>query len=86
MDFRMGIPYRIRRLVGPWINRLAKSIGQPSYHVRHTEYAGTVQCRMKDLEAKLQEDGLSCTIQSIPSDANGNEVQWELDVPLISAD
>ena len=57
----LRIPYRIRRTVGPWIDRFARALGQPSYHVQRTEYAGTVHCPMKDLEAKLREDGFSWT-------------------------
>lgn len=60
-DVHSSLPYRIRQKIGPWINRLAKSVGQPEYHVRDTEYAGTVECHMKELETKLREDGFSWT-------------------------
>ena len=58
-NFHPRIPYRIRHRVGPWIDRLTKSLGQPSVHVRRTEYAGTVDCSRRDLEATLQEAGFS---------------------------
>lgn len=58
-DRRPGVPYRIRQAVGPWINRLARLFGQPDYHVRPTEYAGTVRCSLSELEATLQDAGFS---------------------------
>ena len=58
-DARLRIPYRIRQRVGPWVNRLTRSLGQPSFRVRRTEYAGTVDCSTEELEATLQEEGFS---------------------------
>lgn len=59
LGFQPGVPYRVRRVLGPWINRLATCLGQPSCSVRPAEYAGTVDCPITDLEAKLQADGFS---------------------------
>lgn len=59
MDFQLRVPYRIRHTIGPWIDRLADRLGQPDYHVRPTEYAGTARCSMNDLEKMLREDGFS---------------------------
>lgn len=59
MDFQLRIPYRLRHTIGPWIDRLADRLGQPSYHVRPTEYAGTAHCSLSDLEATLRVDGFS---------------------------
>ena len=59
MDFQLRVPYRLRHTIGPWINGLAERLGQPTYHVQPTEYAGTAHCSMNDLEALLQDDGFS---------------------------
>lgn len=59
LGLRAGLPYRVRHAVGPWIDRLAELLGRPDYHVRPAEYAGTADCSMRDLEAKLQADGFS---------------------------
>ena len=58
-DFHPGIPYRIRQMVGPWINRISKVFGPKSYHVRPTEYVGTVDLPIDDLEATLRDDGFT---------------------------
>ena len=58
-EVRPHVPYRIRQRAGPWIDRLTRSLGQPSFRVRRTEYAGTVDCSRQDLEARLQKDGFS---------------------------
>lgn len=59
MDFQLQVPYRIRHTIGPWINGLADWLGQPNYHVQPTEYAGTAQCSLGDLETMLRADGFS---------------------------
>lgn len=58
-DLPLRVPYRIRHTIGPWINWLAEWLGQPNYHVQPTEYAGTAQCSLRDLEATLRADGFS---------------------------
>ena len=58
-NFHPRIPYQIRQQAGPWIERLTRSLGQPSFRVRRTEYAGTVDCSREDLEATLQREGFS---------------------------
>lgn len=56
-EFQRRLTHRIRRAVGPTIDRLAHAVGQPITHVRKSEYAGTVHCRIDDLEANLSAAG-----------------------------
>ena len=56
-EFQRRLTHRIRRAVGPWIDRAARRLGQPITHVYATEYAGTVNCRIDDLEARLSDAG-----------------------------
>lgn len=56
-DFQRRLTHRVRRAVGPWIDRVAREFGQPVTQVREREYAGTARCRIDDLEAKLSETG-----------------------------
>ena len=55
--FQRRLTHRVRRAVGPWIDRVARAIGQPVTHIRASEYAGTAHCRIDDLEARLSQAG-----------------------------
>ena len=79
------IPYRIRQRVGPGIDRLTRSLGQPSFRVRRTEYAGTVDCSTEDLEVILQEEGFSWAPFSLYHRTSTGMVGWELGVLLLTA-
>lgn len=57
--YRQDLLYRVRQTVGPWIDRLARRLGQPQYQIRSTEYVGTVYCSIEDLEAKLRTTGFT---------------------------
>ncbi len=37
------LPYRVRQRFSPWITRFARTLGQPEYRLRDTEYVGTVK-------------------------------------------
>lgn len=56
-DFQRRLTHRIRRSVGPWIDRVARLVGQPVIHIRASEYGGTVHRRIDDLEAHLSRAG-----------------------------
>lgn len=56
-DFQRRLTHRIRRAVGPWIDRIAREFGQPVTHIRREEYAGTVRCRIDELESRLADAG-----------------------------
>lgn len=51
------VPYRVRHRVGPWITRLARTLGQPEYRLRETEYVGTVQQPLDEFTEALREHG-----------------------------
>lgn len=51
------LPYRLRQWVGPWVTRLARTLGQPEYHLRDTEYVGTVERPLDEFTATLREHG-----------------------------
>ncbi|WP_225334346.1 hypothetical protein [Halomicrobium urmianum] len=57
IDVQRRITHRVRSAVGPWIDRAARAVGQPVTHIRASEYAGTVRCRIDDLEAELSAAG-----------------------------
>lgn len=59
VTLRLSIPRRIRQAVGPWLNRLARMLGQPDYCIRRTEYVGTVHVPIENLEAHLQAGGFT---------------------------
>ena len=50
---------RIRDRVGPSIDRLARRVGQPEYHVHDEGYAGTVSVPLADLESRLSDAGFA---------------------------
>jgi hypothetical protein len=56
---RLSVPRRVRQRLGPWIDRLARRVGQPEYHVRDEGYAGTVSVPVADLESRLADAGFS---------------------------
>ena len=56
-EFQRRLTHRVRRAVGPWIDSIARDVGKPVIHIRSQEYAGTVHCRIDDLEAKLSDAG-----------------------------
>lgn len=54
---RVRVPRRIRHRIGPWIDRFARRIGQPEYHVHPAGYVGTVRLPIADVEATLRDGG-----------------------------
>ena len=51
------VPYRVRQLFGPVITRLGRTLGQPQYRLRDTEYVGTIQRPLGEFTETLQEHG-----------------------------
>ena len=51
------VPYRVRQSLGPWITRLAQTLGQPEYRLRKTEYVGTVEQPLDEFTETLQDHG-----------------------------
>lgn len=56
---RTRVPRRVRHRIGPLIDRLARRIGQPEYHVHPEGYVGTARLPIADLEAKLRNGGFA---------------------------
>lgn len=56
---RPSVLRRIRHRIGPAIDRLARRVGQPEYHVRDEGYAGTVGVPLADLESRLSDAGFT---------------------------
>lgn len=54
---RSTVPHRIRRRIGPTIDRLARRVGQPEYRVWPAGYVGTVSMPRPELEAMLHDLG-----------------------------
>ena len=52
-----AVPYRVRQRLAPWITRLARTLGQPEYRLRDTEYVGTIQQPLDEFTEALQEHG-----------------------------
>lgn len=59
VNFQPDLLYRVRQRVGPWLTRLARTLGQPEYRIRQTEYVGTVRLPMEELIAKLRAGGFT---------------------------
>jgi len=51
------VPYRVRQRLGPWITRLARTLGQPEYRLHDTEYVGTVEQPLDEFTEALEEHG-----------------------------
>ena len=50
---------RLRQRVGPWLDRFAKALGQPTTHVYPPGYVATVHRPIDDLEAELHDGGFT---------------------------
>ena len=50
---------RLRHRLGPWLDRVARSLGQPTTRVYPSGYVGTVQLPIDELEAELRDGGFS---------------------------
>ena len=56
---RPSVPRRLRQRLGPYIDRAARAVGQPTTHVYPPGYVATVHLPIADLEARLQGVGFS---------------------------
>lgn len=59
VNFDPDLAYRIRQRIGPWLTRLAGTLGQPEYRIRPAEYVGTVDMPMTELIAVLRSGGFT---------------------------
>ena len=50
-----NVPYRVRQSLGPWITWLARTLGQPEYRLRKTEYVATVKAPLDEFIETLQD-------------------------------
>jgi len=51
------LPYDVRQRLAPVITRVAQTVGQPEYHLRDTEYVGTVCRPLDEFTETLQDHG-----------------------------
>jgi len=51
------VSYRVRQRLGPWITRFAKTFGQPEFHLRDTEYVGTIRQPLDEFTETLTAHG-----------------------------
>ena len=58
-DIRSSVSRRLRHRLGPWINGLARAVGQPTTRVFPAGYVGTVDVPVGDLERELREGGFA---------------------------
>ena len=56
---RRSVPRRLRHRLGPWLDRVARTIAQPTVHVHPPGYVGTVTLPIDEFEAELQADGFA---------------------------
>lgn len=54
---RPSVPRRVRRRLGPWIDRLARTVGRPVYRVRPEGYVGAVGLPIAAFESELRAGG-----------------------------
>ena len=59
-SIRSNALWRLRQRVGPWIDRFARTVGQPTTHVYPPGYVATVHLPIDDLEAELRAGGFTC--------------------------
>lgn len=52
-----AVPFRVRQAIGPWLTRLARTLGQPEYQLRDTEYVGTVHRPLDEVTETLRSAG-----------------------------
>lgn len=58
-DVRPEMSRRLRRRIGPAMDRVAKRFGQPEYRVWPKGYAATASVPIAELERKLHDEGFS---------------------------
>jgi hypothetical protein len=74
------VPYQVRQAIGPWLTRIARTIGQPEYELRETEYVGTIRQPLDEFTRTLQDHGFDWDPLAwyhqppIGSEANGSWV------------
>ncbi|MFB6140311.1 MAG: hypothetical protein ABEJ26_07730 [Halosimplex sp.] len=51
------LTYRLRRAVGPTLDRTVRSVVDETLHIYPREYAATVRCEIQDLESLLSSAG-----------------------------
>ena len=51
------ISYRMRQRLGPWITRVGRTLGEPEYQLRESEYVGTIGQPLDEFTEILQEHG-----------------------------
>jgi hypothetical protein len=56
-NLQPNFPYRVRQLFAPGITRLARTLGQPEYRLRDSEYVGTVEQPLDEFTETLQTHG-----------------------------
>ncbi|PSP69665.1 hypothetical protein BRC79_03875 [Halobacteriales archaeon QH_8_67_27] len=56
-DVRRRVTYRVRRSIGPFLDRAVRTVVDETYEVKPSEYAATAHCRIDDLESELSEYG-----------------------------
>ncbi|MFC7138256.1 hypothetical protein ACFQMA_23665 [Halosimplex aquaticum] len=55
VERRLG--YRVRRAIGPWLDRAVRSVVPETYRVYPSAYAGTIERPIEDVESRLSEYG-----------------------------
>lgn len=50
---------RLRHRIGPWIDQIAKTLGQPTTRVYPSGYVGTVHRPIDEFEAELHDNGFT---------------------------
>jgi len=53
------VPYRVRQWLGPYITRVARTLGQPEYRLRDTEYVGTIYQPLDEFTETLEKHGFN---------------------------
>lgn len=56
---RPSVFRKLRQRIGPWLDRFARVLGQPTTRVHPPGYVGTVDISIEDLEAELSDGGFT---------------------------
>lgn len=76
---RLSAARRLRQWAGPWLDRVAKTLGQPITRVYPSGYVATVHLPIDDLEAELQEGGFTwdpISLYHYTPEGNSTDGSW----------
>lgn len=78
-SIRLSAARQLRQWVGPWLDQVAKILGQPITRVYPEGYVATVHLPLDDLEAELQDGGFTwdpISLYHYTPEGNSTDGSW----------